>query len=136
VSDQNGPGGEVPLQSFTTSGGALTLNFDCFNFYAPQSGTALNGNSQSARVDILFSGASAFDVTSGVAENLILNTTPSLWQSATYNITDLAAGTYQLRFGSGQCCYYQEFGVDNVSLTEAVPEPSTWAMMIPGLCWP
>jgi hypothetical protein len=85
VSDQNGPGGEVLLQSFTTSGGALTLNFDWFNnFYAAQSGTALNGNSQSARVDILFSGASAFDVTSGVAENLVLNTTPSSWQSATF----------------------------------------------------
>jgi hypothetical protein len=133
ASDQVGPGGEVLLQSFTTSGGALTLTFNWFdNSHTAQSGTALNGSSQAARVDILFNGASAFDVGAGVAENLMLNTTSSSWQSATYNITDLAAGTYELRFGSGQNSYYQEFGVDNVSLTEAVPEPSTWAMMILG----
>lgn len=145
VSDQTNPGGEVLLQSFTTTGGTLTLKFDYFDnshYGNGQFGTAIDGSVQTARVDILSAHATAFDVGSGVVENLLIgtqgpqpdtaltNTVP--WQSVTDTITGLAAGTYQLRFGNGQCCFFQEFGVDNVSLEAAVPEPSTWAMLILG----
>ena len=140
VSDQYGTGGEALLQSFTTPGGPLTLKFDWFdNDHNGQFGTAIDGSEQTGRVDILGASASPFDVGSGVVQNLLLGagtytpygaTIP--WQSASFTITGLAAGTYQLRFGNGQCCYFQEFGVDNVSLTSSVPEPGVWTMLLVG----
>jgi hypothetical protein len=54
------------------------------------------------------------------------------WESASFTITGLSAGTYELRFGNGQCCDFQQFGVDNVSLTTSVPEPDTWSLMLLG----
>lgn len=131
---------EVLLQSFTTPGGQLTLTFDWFNkTNFAQFGSAIDGSTQSARVDILFNGASPFDVGAGVADNLMLNegtlTDPSTtipWESASFTITGLSAGTYELRFGNGQCCNFQQFGVDNVSLTTSVPEPQTWSLMLLG----
>ena len=41
-------------------------------------------------------------------------------------------GNYEVRFGNGQCCFFQELGVDNVSLL-AVPEPATTALLGLGL---
>ena len=140
VGDQFIAGGEVLLQSFTTPGGQLTLTFDWFNkTNFAQFGSAIDGSTQSARVDILFNGASPFDVGAGVADNLMLNegtlTDPSTtipWELASFTITGLSAGTYELRFGNGQCCNFQQFGVDNVSLTTSVPEPQTWSLMLLG----
>jgi hypothetical protein len=148
MGDQTTSGGEVIFQSFTTTGGTLTLKFDYFDnshFGLGQSGTDIAGVGQTARVDILSANAAAFDVGSGVVQNLFIGMQGPLpggnetaltatvpWQSVTDTVTGLAAGTYQLRFGNGQCCYFQEFGVDNVSLEASVPEPSTWAMMLLG----
>jgi hypothetical protein len=144
MSDQDGAGGGALLQSFTTLGGTLTLTYDYFdNSHLAQTGTAIDGSpgNQTARVDILSAVASPFDVGSGVVQNLFIGTNPSAdtnlndsvpWITVTDTITGLAAGSYQLRFGSGQCCYFQEFGVDNVDLEAALPESSTWAMIILG----
>ena len=139
MSDQNGPGGEALLQSFTTLGGLLNLSFDWFdNDHNGQFGNAIDGSEQNGRVDILFGAAGQFDVGGGVALNLLNNAgtttgfgTTIPWQSSNFSFS-LAAGTYSLRFGNGECCFYQEFGVDNVSLTTGVPETSTWALMIAG----
>ncbi len=126
VGDMNGSGSEILLQSFTVSGAPVTVSFDWFNnSYTNQSGTDLS-NSQSNRVDILSANANAYDVGAGVIANLLLNQTSSSWQSALFTL-NLAAGSYQLRFGASTCCYYQHFGVDNVSVSEAaaeVPEPA------------
>ena len=140
VSDQTGPGGQTLSQAFTTTGGDLTLTFDWFNNdHSGQFGSAIDGSQQSGRVDIMFATAGAFDVGAGVAQNLILNQgtftsfgTTIPWQSASFTLTGLAAGNYALRFGNGQCCFFQEFGVDNVVLLTAGPEPTTWMLMIAG----
>ena len=101
------------LQPFTTPGGQLTLTFDWFNkTNFAQFGSAIDGSTQSARVDILFNSAAPFDVGAGIADNLMLNEgtltdrgTTIPWESASFTITGLTAGTYELRFGNGRCCF-------------------------------
>ncbi len=130
VGDMSGGGSEILLQSFTVTGEPVTVSFDWFNnSYTGQSGTTLSG-SQSNRVDILAAGANAYDVGAGVVANLLLNQTSSSWQSALFTL-NLAAGSYQFRFGSSTCCFFQNFGIDNVSVSEAtaeVPEPAMIAL--------
>lgn len=143
VSDQNGAGGETLIQTFTKAANAvsMSLSFDWFdNTHAGFSGNKINGSQQVGRVDILTSGSGAFDVQTGVVENILLNagtytnfgqTIP--WENISVDLSALAPGTYQLRFANGQNAFYQEFGVDNVSLLETVPEPATLALFGFGL---
>ena len=143
VSDQTGVSGQALLQSFTKTAGAhsLTLEFDWFdNTHAAFNGTAINGSQQVGRVDILTASAGAWDVTGGVVQNLLLNAgsatgygTTIPWQHSSFDLSGLAAGTYQLRFANGQNSFFQEFGVDNVRLTAEVPEPSSIALLGLGL---
>lgn len=146
LSDQNASGGEVLSQSFTKTAGmtSLILNFDWFdNSHYAFGGTAINGTvgNQVGRIDIMFAGAGAFDTGAGVASNLLINAgsvtnfgTTIPWLHATYDLSALAAGTYDLRFGNAQCCFFQEFGVDNVSLVaNAVPEPGSLTLGLIGL---
>jgi hypothetical protein len=144
VSDQNGGGGEALSQTFTKAANAtsLILSFDWFdNTHSAFYGTAIDGSQQAGRVDILNAGAGAFDVTTGVVQNLLLNAgvytsfgSTTGWEHISFDLSALTAGVYQLRFASGQSSFYQEFGVDNVSLTgAAVPEPGTIALLGLGL---
>ena len=145
VSDQDGPGGEELRQGFTVAPGttSLILTFDWFNnTHDPYAGTAIDGSEQAGRVDILSAGALPFDVGAGVVMNLLLNAgsftplgTSIPWSPAFFDLSSLAPGAYEVRFGNGQCCSYQEFGVDNVSLvaTSPVPEPSTYLLLGTGL---
>ena len=140
MSDQNGAGVEVLTQGFTVASGtsSLTLSFDWFNAsYATQSGTALDRSDQVMRADILTGSASPTDTGAGVVTNLLLNQNPTgsgntTWNTSTFDLSGLAPGDYQLRFGTDTCCYYQELGVDNVTLA-AVPEPISMAMLGTGL---
>lgn len=149
VSDQNTAGGEELRQSFTKTSAmtSLILNFDWFNnTHYRYDGDAIDGSEQAGRVDVLSGGAPAFAVGSEVIENLLLNagtftdsgrTIP--WLHASFDLSALAEGTYELRFGNGQCCGAQEFGVDNVSLlATSVPEPATLSLALfalAGLGW-
>lgn len=143
VSDQTGSGGEELLQTFTKTAGmtSLLLSFDWFdNTHTAYIGTAINGSQQAGRVDILNAGTPAFSIAS-VPMNLLLNAgtvtpygTTIPWTHSSFDLSGLSAGTYELRFGNGQCCYFQEFGVDNVSLlANSVPEPVSGGMAALGL---
>lgn len=121
---------------------SLILTFDSFdNTHASFGGSAINGSQQAGRVDILSAGAPALDVGAGVVSNLQLNagtftsfgTTIPWITSQTFDLSSLAPGNYELRFGNGQCCFFQEMGVDNVSLIETVPEPASMAILGAGL---
>lgn len=141
VSDQFGPGGEEMRQAFVVAPGttSLMLTFDWFNAtYSPYAGTAIDGSAQAGRADILFAGAAPLDTGGGVAMPLLLNAgvfdAPMPWVSASFDLSALPPGAYELRFGNGQCCFYQQFGVDNVSLLAlAVPEPAGYLLFGPGL---
>jgi hypothetical protein len=152
VSDQNGPGAHALLQSFTVPTGAtsLTLTFDMF-VSDWDSGPFCNSGldytvqpNQCARVDILSAGAGAFDTTTGVLDNLYHGadcvsgngcTNPAPWTAYTFDLTGLAPGTYQLRFAEADNQLFLNDGVDNVSLTAAVPapEPSSYLLLSTGL---
>lgn len=141
VSDQLGTSGQTLSQAFTTTGGTLTLTFDWFNNdHYGQFGTDITGAQQTGRVDIMQLTAGSFDVGAGVVQNLILGQgtvtpfgTTIPWQSASFTLNNLVAGSYVLRFGNGQCCFFQQFGVDNVVLSASVvPEPTSWALMVTG----
>lgn len=127
VGDQNNSGATVLSQSFTVSGATVSISFDWFNnTYFGHTGTNLTGT-QSQRVDIMTANASATDTGAGVVANLMLNQTANAWQTALYSLS-LAAGSYKLRFASYECCSHQNFGVDNVSVSEEVPEPAMIAL--------
>lgn len=145
LSDQFGPGGEELRQRFTVpvTITSLILSFDWFNnTHAPYTGRAgvINGLEQHGRVDILADGAPALDVGSGVVQNLIfdagtftMHVTDTIpWIHQVFDLSRLIPGNYELRFGNGECCYYQEMGVDNVSLT-AIAEPGSIVLLGLGL---
>lgn len=147
VADQNGVGASELRQAFSVSArtSSLVLAFDWFNnTHAAQAGTDLaSSRSQVGRIDILRAGAPAFESTTTVVRNLILNAgtltdrgTAIPWAHATFDLSGLAPGNYEIRFGNRQFDYFQEMGVDNVSLlaqAAPIPEPATALSMLLGL---
>jgi hypothetical protein len=148
VTDQGGPGAYALLQTFTVAPGttSLTLSFQQFvqtnaafavglpdlNFVGPAN--------QHARVDILTASSGAFSTSSiDVVANFYLGIDGAIgstpYTAYSFNISSLAAGTYQLRFAQVDNQGNFNQGVDNVSIeavSGAVPEPASWAMMIVG----
>lgn len=143
VTDQGGPGAHVLLQSFVVPVNTvtLTLTFQLFaNDYDggpiinPAGLTFTSGPNQHARVDILTAGAAAFstaavDIVSNHYLGVDAGPDPHGFTTYTANISGLAAGTYQLRFGQVDNQSNFNLGVDNVSiladLQAPVPEPAT-----------
>ena len=137
LTDQTGPGAHVLLQTFTIPVGAtdVTLTFNLFS--QNQNGTAFCPGSldytaspnQCDRVDILTGTAGAFDTGAGVVDNLYEDAPPPTgWLSESFNL-NLLPGTYQLRFGEVDDQFFNQMGVDNVSLTVQAPEPATLSLL-------
>jgi hypothetical protein len=120
-----GQQGGGAFQSFTTTGGLATFSTDIAAF-------TRTGNLSLGIFSVLLDGLvmDTFDFADGVA---------GATERSTLDFTqNLTAGTHEIRllvtrpFGPGRGVNAQYF--DNVSLdvTAAVPEPSTWAMVILG----
>jgi hypothetical protein len=147
-SDQRGNGSHALLQTFTVAAPAssVILSFDMFVDNYNFDGSAATPSTldytvvpnQQARVDILSSGAGAFDTGAGDLTNFYEGAdsvtdpnidNPHLYTHYSFDITSLvgSGGAFQLRFAAAnnQDNLYQ--GVDNVSILEtpAVPEAST-----------
>jgi hypothetical protein len=131
VTDQGGPGAQALIQPFTIPGSspAVNLSFSMFdNDY--DGGPLVNAAgldytafpNQHARVDILTAAATAFDTGAGVKTNFYLgvdpHTNPNPYRNYSFDITDLVGGggTFQLRFAQVDNEFYQNLGVDDVSI--------------------
>ena len=148
VTGQTGPGGYALIQSFTVPNAAtaISLSFQMFvNSYGglaiDPAGLTLNaGPNEHARVDILTAGASAFstnpaDILANFYLGIDTGSNPNPYTSYAFNLSSLltAGQTYQIRFAQVDNLGFFNQGVDNVSiLTNAVPEPASWALMIAG----
>jgi len=148
VSDQTGPGTHALRQAFTlASSSSVILSFDMFaNDYdgGPTfGGQGLNhvgAANQFARVDILSSGATAFDTGAGVLGNFFLGVDagadPHAFTHYSFDITALvgSGGSFQLRFAESDNQSFFNLGVDNVSIAaDPVPEPMSLVLLGTGL---
>jgi hypothetical protein len=93
---------------------------------------------QHARVDILSSGAGAFDIGAGVLRNFFLGGTPvtgpNPFTHFSFDVTSLLPGTYQLRFAEVDNQNFFNMGVDNVSVQETlIPEPGSFILLLSGI---
>jgi hypothetical protein len=144
ITDQSGPGAYSLMQSFVVAqSGMVKISFD--KFANNQAGVNINGGldfnanpTQHARADILFGGAAPFtDNPLDIAAVLwgpgsdSLTGNPNPWVTVS-NTVFLAAGVYYIRFAEADNQLFYQFGIDNVSVNAAIPEASTWAMMILG----
>src|SRR2546423_6351280 len=158
LSDMTAQGTHTLLQSFTVPLGAQSVNlsfdmvvYDWFGGGAFVSPAGLDHTTpdanQHARVDLLDSGASAFDTGAGVVANFYLGVDPEaaagqapIYRHYAFDLTPLAlpGGTYQLRLGVVDNLFVLNQGVDNVSLVSraapaAVPEPSARVLVVLGM---
>jgi hypothetical protein len=159
VTDQTGGGTHAMEQSFVVPGGAssVVLSFDMFvNDF--DNGPVVNaaglthlaGPNQHARVDILSAGSAPFVTATGVLANFYLgidphSSNPNPFKHYSFDVTALvgAGGTFELRFAEVDNQFFQNMGVDNVSVMftprdtgGVVPEPISvivWGT-IAGVC--
>jgi hypothetical protein len=98
---------------------------------------------QHTRVDLLAGTPTPFATGSEVLRSFYLNgpngrgfgDAPNDWTAFSFDVTDLlaAGGTFTLRFANVANQAALQTGVDDVSLTTTIPEPSTWALVVLGL---
>ncbi|MDZ7588978.1 MAG: PEPxxWA-CTERM sorting domain-containing protein [Parasphingorhabdus sp.] len=151
VTDQTGPGSYALTQSFFIPVSAAAVTFSFQMFANNSTGTTIidpigldhtGPANQHARVDILGIGADPFSTSLGdIIASLYLGddgagANPYISYSFDLLAAGLSAGnSYQVRFGQVDNQGFFQQGVDNVSILArlgAVPEPSTWAMLIFG----
>jgi len=132
VTDTSGPGSHVLYQSFVVPANVhiLSLSFQMFTnnqpgvvFTPPNLNYNLGaGSNEQARVDILNSVASPFDVGASVVSNLYdgasTGANPHAYTAMTFNLIGVAStpGTYYLRFAEADNQGQLNLGIDNVSL--------------------
>ena len=149
MSDGGGPGSHVLWQDFTviSVGPSVMLSFDLFVgnraqvFGTPSPANldfGINAANQQVRVDLLMGSADPFSVAAG---DVLLNLYQSqpgdpLVAGYTTHSVDITSvlkanlgNTLRLRFAQTDNLAQLQAGVDNVGLAEAVPEPSTVAMV-------
>ncbi len=149
VSDQNGPGAHVLLQSFTINP-ASTAILSFSMFVNDQSGVGPIVNpagldytanpNQHARVDILRAGADPFSTNpADVLANFYLNVdpfnNPNPYTNYSFDLTGLvgAGGTFLLRFAEVDNQLFLNQGVDNVSIDGSpvgVPESGSTVLLL------
>ena len=142
LTGQGGPGAYEIRQSFTlASAQTVTVKFDHFaNNYG---GEVFSGNGldpfanlpvQFALVDLIPGATGAFS-TAGQIQSFYSGAdggaNPNPWTSYSFNV-NLGAGTYAIRFAQADNQLFFTQGVDNVSVSGAIPEPASWAMLIAG----
>ena len=143
ITDQTGPGSYALTQAFTIlpGSGLITYSFDMFA--NNQAVTDYNNGrdfstavlSQNAVADIILGSADPFTNTaSDIVASLYgpgsdgPGNNPWITYSGSLS---MAPGTYQIRFAETDNVLFFQQGVDNASINlGAVPEQSTWAMMI------
>jgi PEP-CTERM motif len=141
VTDSVGPGSHALLQMFTVApaqrvilSGSLFVN----NWGEGPFGTGLDYRvfpAQVARIDILKSTAGPFDVGEGVLQNLFIggDRTPVErdFMPFVFDLTAIvgAGGTFILRFAEVNNLDFLNFGIINLALDAAVPEPSMLALV-------
>lgn len=151
MTDAQGPGAYVLYQDFVVPTGEDigTLSFSLFignranSFFTPStldfSTPTLN---QQARVDIIRTTADPFSVAAGdVLQNVYQTRTTDPLVSGYTNFTfdvsqalrSTAGPTLRLRFAETDNVNSFQFGVDNVSLVTAIPEPAGVLMLGTGL---
>jgi hypothetical protein len=142
LTGQGGPGAYEIRQSFTlASAQTVTVKFDHFaNNYGGQvfSGNGLDPFAgqpvQFALVDLIPGATGAFS-TAGQIQSFYSGAdggaNPNPWTSYSFNV-NLGAGTYAIRFAQADNQLFFTQGVDNVSVSGAIPEPASWAMLIAG----
>jgi hypothetical protein len=149
LTGQSGAGAYALMQGFTVDAAmtGLTLSFDMF---AASNQSMVDGGlnasccaqTQNARVDILTSGASAFDTGSGIVASILapfIDGPPvQPYQFYNFDLTSvLAPGSYVLRFAQADNMGTLTMGVDNVSLlqstTAPVPIPASGLLLLGAL---
>jgi hypothetical protein len=159
LSDMTAAGTHALLQAFTVPVGttALSLSFDMYVYDWAGFGGAVDpigldhdtpNPNQHARVDLLTSGAGAFDTSAAsVVENFYLGVDPEsalgrppVYRHYSFDLTGVAlpGQTYQLRFGEVDNEFVLNQAVDDVSLVASsavasVPEPSTRIALLSGV---
>ena len=106
------PFGGVSQSISTTIGGKYLLSFD------------LGSSAQYRAPDSVFAAAGS---TNGIFTSQ--NTLNNIWEHETLLFTATSTSTLISLTGNSGSAY---IGLDNVNVSSAVPEPSTWAMMILG----
>jgi len=115
MTDQSNPGSHNLSQTLTLGAGAFVLSFAARG--VDQSGS---GGAADQQYIVTVDGTTV--------AGAILN---SAWSDFSFNL-NLAAGSHTIAFQENDRRGYYTGGLDNVSLTAAVPEAATWAMMVVG----
>ena len=105
-------------QSFSTVAGQ---NYDLSFWYAPRVGVPSDSNG----IDVSWNNSTVLSVTGN-------GNSSTAWTKQTYQLVG-TGGTDKLTFAAAGYSNSLGGSIDNVSLTAAVPEPETYAMLLAGL---